>query len=149
MLIKATVLSRINTKYRININNITLKHMKKALIFTVLVLFASINIFASNDKTDKKSENKLNNSTAAVTMLSGTIIDQITGEALAGVKVVIEQTNQVVYTDLDGNFVFQAVKPGQYNIDVNYISYETVSIKNVNVETPANSVKIGLKTVNK
>jgi protocatechuate 3,4-dioxygenase beta subunit len=123
--------------------------MKKALIFTVLVLFASINIFASNDKTDKKSENKLNNSTAAVTMLSGTIIDQITGEALAGVKVVIEQTNQVVYTDLDGNFVFPAVKPGQYNIDVNYISYETVSIKNVNVETPANSVKIGLKTVNK
>ncbi len=122
--------------------------MKKTLIFAVLVLSVSINIYASNDKTDKKSEVKPNNSTTTVAMLSGTIIDQQTGEALTGVKVVIEETKQAVYTDLDGNFVFSAVKPGKYNIDVNYISYEGISIKDVNVAIPANSVKIGLKTVN-
>ena len=122
--------------------------MKKTLIFAVLVLSASINIYASNDKTDKKNEAKINNSTATVAMLSGTIIDRQTGEALTGVKVIIEETNQTAYTDLDGNFVFPAIKPGKYNIDVNYISYEGVSIKDVTVATPANSVKIGLKTVN-
>jgi len=123
--------------------------MKKTLfVILAIVLTASTGLFANNEKgNDKKTEQS--ETTPSTTILTGTVVDQITGESLTGVKVIIEETNQIVYTDFDGNFSFQSVKPGQYNLKVDYISYKANILQEVKINGVANSIKIGLKTVNK
>ena len=122
--------------------------MKKIiLIILAIVLTASTGLFANNEKGEGENT-ETSESAPATTILAGTVVDQITGEALTGVKVIIEGTNQVVYTDFDGNFSFQSVKPGQYNLKVDYISYKANSLQEVKVNGVANSIKIALNTVN-
>lgn len=94
--------------------------------------------FAGND--DKKSEN-----TVANKNLSGKVVDKINGEALAGVKVQIDGTDQVVYTDFDGNFQFSNIQPGNYSIKVVYLSYETSLLKDVVAGQEMGNFKVELK----
>ena len=122
------------------------KKMKR-IFFIIIAIVLTVNTFANNEKGNEKKTNK--SSTASVTTaINGTVVDQITGEALTGVKVTIEGTNQVVYTDFDGNFSFKSLTPGEYNINVDYISYKANKLQKVNIEGTENSIKIGLKTVN-
>jgi len=61
----------------------------KKLILSVFVLIASMSAFA--EKSDSKAENKsTTKSELAMTVVSGNIIDEATGEALVGVEVTIE-----------------------------------------------------------
>jgi hypothetical protein len=53
---------------------------------------------------------------AAVSTVSGKVVDLNSGETLAGVAVSIEGTDTKVYTDLDGNFTIKDIKPGVYNL---------------------------------
>jgi len=123
--------------------------MKKTIfIILAIVLTASTGLFANNEKGEDKNT-ETSEAAPATSILTGTVVDQITGEALTGVKISIEGTNQVVYTDFDGNFSFQSVKPGQYNLKVDYISYKANSLQEVKVNGVANSIKIALNTVNK
>ncbi len=48
--------------------------------------------------------------------LSGTVFDFQSGEALTGVEVSIEGTDIKVYTDFDGNFEIDNVKPGNLTL---------------------------------
>lgn len=124
--------------------------MKKTLLITVVALMVNISLFARIDKENKSSDNKKAASTTVVqAMLSGNIIDQTTGEALTGVKVILEGTDKVSYTDFDGYFSFKTVTPGKYNLKVDYISYKGTSIEKVKISNGANSLKIELKPVNK
>ncbi len=73
--------------------------------------------------------------------LSGQVLDMTTGEALAGVKVKMEDTNLFSYTDFDGNFSFDGLLPGEYRISTNLISY-----KNADLEIEAgNTQKVEVK----
>lgn len=119
----------------------------KRIIFIIVAVVLTVNIYANNENGNEKKKETAS-TTVASSIINGTVVDQITGEALTGVKVAIEGTNEVVYTDFDGNFTFKAVTPGEYNINVNYISYKANSLQKVNVNGAANSIKIGLKTVN-
>jgi len=76
-------------------------------------------------------------------MIAGTIADQNSGELLAGVEVHLEGTGQKTYTDFDGNFIFK-VRPGEYTLVTNYISYEKKAEK-LAVNQKDNNVKIQLK----
>ena len=120
--------------------------MKRVILIIVAVVL-TVNIYANNENgNDNKKETAT--TTVATSAINGTVVDQITGEALTGVKVTIEGTNEVVYTDFDGNFTFKSLTPGEYNININYISYKANSLQKVNVKGENNSIKIGLKTVN-
>ncbi len=119
--------------------------MKRLIIVLAFVLGANL-MFANNDNENNTKTN--NQATPASTMLTGKIIDQATGEALTGVKVEIEGTNQVVYTDFDGNFSFNSIATGEYNINVDYISYKANSLQKVNLKSDANSIQIELKNIN-
>lgn len=92
--------------------------MKKLAIIFLLAL----TVLAVNAKEkDKKTVDAEN---AATLVLSGTVADQNSGESLVGVEVKLEGTDLKTYTDFDGKFTFKNVKPGEYKLVTNYISYQ-------------------------
>ncbi len=120
----------------------------KTLIFLAAAMVLSANVFANNKKENNRKAEPSPVVPIATTMIQGTVVDQITGEALTGVKVLIEETNQIVYTDFDGNFAFNSLTTGEYSIKVDYISYKTNRLRNVKAKQAVNSIKVGLLTVN-
>lgn len=115
----------------------------KKLILSVLVLVASVSAFA--EKSDSKSENKnAAKSEMALTVVTGNIIDEITGEALVGVEVTVEGSDSKAYTDFDGHFTLKNVKTGECKLVANYTSYSK-SEKTVDLKSKKNQVKIELQ----
>ncbi len=62
--------------------------------------------------------------------LRGTVIDDITGEAVSFADVLIESTGEGTSTDLDGTFSF-SLSPGTYEITVSFLGYSDMKIQNV------------------
>lgn len=71
--------------------------------------------------------------------ISGTVIDDATGETLIGVAVVIDGTTTGASTDLDGQFQIKA-QPGTYNITASFISFSRINITDVIVEAGKTTV---------
>lgn len=103
--------------------------MKSILILTAL--FISFSTFAG---TDKNSEKKGEESHVVAVVesvnalqLTGTVVDDKNNETLAGASIFVD--GKKYYSDLDGNFTISDVKPGKYELTVELISYEPVSIE--------------------
>lgn len=73
---------------------------------------------------DNKLVKETNSNSSSLTSINGIVLDKHTGEALAGVKVVIAELNKEVYTDLEGNFEFKNMSKDIYSIESEMISYE-------------------------
>ena len=115
--------------------------MKKGIIVILMVL-AVLSIQA------KEKGNKLKDTeTTANTALKGTVADEKSGEVLVGVEIWLEGTDLKTYTDFDGNFSFNKVKPGEYKLVANYISYEKET-QTLNVSPNINELKIKLHSSN-
>jgi hypothetical protein len=122
-------------------NGLKIKKMKQ-ILFILLFVCGTFIANATND------DEKVNNSDNTATLvLTGSVADEISGETLVGVEVKIEGTDQKTYTDFDGNFVFRNVKPGEYNIVANDISYQKC-VETMNVSSNEKEVKIKLQTSN-
>ena len=63
-------------------------------------------------------------------IVRGTVYDDKTGETLVGVAVVVKGTTTGTSTDLDGQFTLN-LAPGTYELQVSYISFESLLINNV------------------
>jgi hypothetical protein len=61
--------------------------------------------------------------------LSGSVVDQVTGEKLICAKIEIEEADLTIFTDIQGDFSISGFQPGDYNLKVSYISYEEKVIK--------------------
>ncbi|MEP5611855.1 MAG: TonB-dependent receptor [Cyclobacteriaceae bacterium] len=66
--------------------------------------------------------------------IRGKIIDDTSGEELIGVTVLIKGTTNGAITDLDGAFAL-SVAPGTYDLQVSYVSFETISITGLDVQS--------------
>jgi TonB-dependent receptor len=89
--------------------------MKKlAILFTII--FVATGLFAQNGK------------------IRGTIIEESTGETLVGVTVLLVGTTTGAMTDLDGQYTIEA-PAGTYNVQFSYISYQTIVLENIKVES--------------
>ncbi len=101
--------------------------MKKITIvfasFLILLFISPINIYAGDIKTEKTKK----------ASLSGQVIDQKTGENLAGVLVQIDGTDIKTYTDFEGKFSFDNVDPGSYSVSIDMISYVKDEVKNIQI----------------
>jgi hypothetical protein len=95
----------------------------KKLLFALILALTVISVNAK--EKDSKSTTDADNTASVV--VSGSISDMKSGESLVGVEVKIEGTDLKTYTDFDGNFAFKNVKPGEYKVVANYISYKTTS----------------------
>ncbi|MFH2095774.1 MAG: carboxypeptidase-like regulatory domain-containing protein [Bacteroidota bacterium] len=108
------------------------------VILTVIAaIMFSISVYADNNDNVAKTN---------TTQMSGKVVDKETGEPLAGVMVKIVELEQVVYTDFDGNFTFTDVKPGNYNVSTQYISYRSSFLKDVALKNANNTLKIELNS---
>ncbi len=102
----------------------------KTLFILTLSLFVSI--YASAD-TDSKKSAKTNeiesiSSVENVTAMQifGVVKDEKSNETLAGATIVVD--GKKYYSDLDGNFSVYNVKPGNYEMVVELISYEPITL---------------------
>lgn len=59
----------------------------------------------------------------------GVVFDKTTGEALVGVSIFVLSTTQGDATDLNGFFSINKLKPGNYNVRVTYLGYDTLKFK--------------------
>ena len=119
--------------------------MKKTMkVFSLMVLFLGVTFASVADNgTDKNVKETTATTTCTIT---GKILDNVTGEALTGVKVEIPGTNLFTYSDFDGNFSFEQLEPGNYDIATIFISYKTTTFKDVDLKSGKDqTVKITLK----
>lgn len=65
--------------------------------------------------------------------IRGKVIDKQTGEGLIGASVIIEGTSMGASTDVNGEYIILNVQPGKYRLRASYLSYQTVTISNVEV----------------
>jgi hypothetical protein len=65
--------------------------------------------------------------------LTGSVNDKATGEALAGVNVVIDGTAIGAATNLDGKFIILNIPPGRYNVSASMIGYSKLTQKDVEI----------------
>ncbi len=87
----------------------------KTIALTLLVSLCSLTVSAREKKTPVAALN---------TCISGVVVDQVTGESLAGVVVELKGTDKKAYTDFDGKFVFTSVEPGSYKVSTSIVSYQ-------------------------
>ena len=113
--------------------------MKKILIgFLSLMLTVAVTAKENEAKNASSADN------AASVVLVGSISDATSGESLVGVEVKIEGTDLKTYTDFDGNFTFNNIKPGEYKVVANYISYKSAS-KSLEASNKNNELKLKLQ----
>jgi len=124
--------------------NLKRKNMKK-IFLSLLIIGLTVVSYAKNNN-EAKTETKAPSESSSAIQLSGIVTDKNSNEALVGVEVKLEGTNQKAYTDFDGKFSFHDLKPGEYNIVASYISYQKNEIENLNVSSSNNLVSIKLET---
>jgi len=107
--------------------------MKTVLVIGISLLmttsaFANSNV--SNNKEVKKSnETELvaNVASRESLQLTGVVVDKKNNETLAGASILVD--GRKFYSDLDGKFSVNDVKPGKYEMVVELISYEPISMQ--------------------
>jgi len=92
--------------------------MKNRAFILVILLFLSINLFSQKGT------------------LRGRITDVSTGETLLGASVTILNSNPLIGTisDFDGNFTLSNIPSGIYNLKCTFISYQTKTIENIEIQ---------------
>ncbi|MDT8394519.1 MAG: TonB-dependent receptor [Bacteroidales bacterium] len=65
--------------------------------------------------------------------IRGSVFDAVNGETLPGVSIYVEGTTSGTTTDLDGKFNL-SIAAGTYDLNISYISYESLVIKDVEVK---------------
>jgi len=114
--------------------------MKKVLV--TLMFSAMLVIAFAGDPDGNELESK---SSASISM-SGVVIDETSGESLTGVKIIIEGTGEIGYTDFKGAFTIPGLRPGTYDITCKMVSYNEKKIENVRVDPEAsNKLRIDLE----
>ena len=106
--------------------------MKNLVISLMLVLIVQA-VFACSEKgVESKKEPGFAPVEVKTMVITGKVIDQATGETLTGVKVSIEGSDTKVYTDFDGVFRFENVKPGEYDLTATLVSYNQNKVPKFN-----------------
>ena len=110
--------------YRENVKNNDTKHinMKKVILLVIATLLAFSHINANG----KIEQDMLVEIATSGGKLYGVVLDKQTNESLAGVAVCVD--GQKVYTDFDGNFAFNNVLKGKYEVKISMISYQDQTI---------------------
>lgn len=101
--------------------------MLKKLIYILLFLNFSAISFAGN--SDKEKTNPV---AMGVKTVAGKITD-VTGESIAGAKIIINETGESFFADLDGNFKLSLKTDKVYTISINTIGYKSLEVKSNNL----------------
>jgi uncharacterized surface anchored protein len=101
----------------------------KSILVIAASLLISVTAFTETDKINnkkgKETEAFIENVNAL--QLTGSVVDEKNKETLAGATILVD--GKKYYSDLDGNFSINDVIPGKYQMVVELISYEPVSLE--------------------
>jgi len=111
----------------------------------LITVFLAVMLTMTVTAKDKEGDAPADSDNTATVALSGTVYDSDSGEFLVGVEITLDKSGKKTYTDLDGNFTFKNIKPGEYQLVSNYISYEKAT-EVINLDTKNNEVKIKMET---
>jgi len=101
--------------------------MKRILV--ILVLLVGLTTYSQTFKVGSLIAEQTKNGT-----ISGTIIDtEANNEPLAFVTIEIKDTNISTTSNIDGSYSFD-LKPGIYTLVYSFIGYETIEVKNIEVQ---------------
>lgn len=67
--------------------------------------------------------------------IKGIITDAETGETLIGVNILVTGTSFGAATGLDGDYEINDIRPGEYDIRITYIGYETILLTAIKVNS--------------
>jgi hypothetical protein len=112
----------------------------KKLVF-ILTLAFSLTLVKADDP-QKEGLMKANSY-----QIGGTVIDHQTGEALVGVALKLKGTDTKIYSDLNGNFEIKDLPSGTYDIEVDYVSYKDITLKEVSTLSSEVNIKVELEPV--
>lgn len=85
--------------------------------------------------------------TSSEYVITGKVVDQETGEALPGVRLVLDN-GEKIYSDFEGNFSFSGLDKGTHRLQASYISYQSMIMQNIPVQAKnRNTLKIQLRSV--
>lgn len=110
-----------------------MNNLLKYLLVLVLIISASISLADNNDVNSKEEPIRKSS------VIRGKVIDKLTQEELVCAKVILNNNEQEVCTDINGNFEFTDLQPGKYEITVKYISYQDKKLKELKIK--ANKVE--------
>lgn len=117
----------------------------RKIIVLLIVSTIGLNVMATTDKI-VKSEREVSSNSAVI---SGVVLDKLTGEPLVGAEVNLIGSDIKVYTDFEGKFVISNMRQGAHAIKVGLISYQ-VSVENVMADLQnSNDLVVKLKSVEK
>ncbi len=112
----------------------------KSFIFLLTVFFFSTQIsFAALENNGNETAKTSN--TASV---KGQVTDAKTGEALVGVLIKIDGTDQSTYTDFDGNFSISNISKEEHKISAELVSYKKCIGHKLNIQSKG-SIQIKLE----
>jgi hypothetical protein len=110
----------------------------------LIILLIAVSLTAGLSAKDNPKEGKAEAKPAPVLM--GQVIDNSTGETLAGAMIKVKGCEKSVFTDFEGQFEFKDLTPGQYDLEVSLISYKSNSIKELKLDLGDQKVlKVELK----
>ncbi len=81
-------------------------------------------------------------------ILKGSITDSTTNQIIVGATVFIKETNQITSSNILGNYTFNNVHPGKYNLEIKYFGYKTIITSITIGEETASIVNIKLSSIN-
>ncbi|MEM9050651.1 MAG: carboxypeptidase-like regulatory domain-containing protein [Bacteroidota bacterium] len=110
--------------------------MKIKVIVLLVGLIPAI-AFAGDGKPKSKVERTL-------CTYSGQVLDKENAETLTGAMIKIVELDRAVYADFDGNFSFQDIPEGDYTIEISFLSYQTKTVKNFQIEADSKSKRFFL-----
>ena len=76
------------------------------------------------------------------------VVTDFHDEPLAGAKVYVKSTDQIVYTDFDGNFILEGLSPAQeHHLELSHISFrKEIKALELNQKNQNEFLQISLKS---
>lgn len=98
----------------------------RKILYSIILAACTLSLFAAEPGA-KDTEKGL-------ASLEGTVTDQVSGESLAGVKLMLEGYNIIRYSDFEGRFSIGNLSPGKYTVLVEYVSYDRKKLESITVD---------------
>ncbi len=85
--------------------------MKKMMLIGVMVLCAGVAFAVTQEESSRSLEAEI-----VKTSITGTVVDENTGDGIAYADVVLDETGATAVTDENGQFAFSELEPGEYSV---------------------------------
>src|SRR5258706_14053762 len=81
--------------------------------------------------------------------LKGKVSDLLSNEPLAGANVLVKETGQKLFVQLDGYFRITTIKPGNYTLVISFTGYDTKTTPVTISSSQTTIVQVALKSSSK